>query len=735
MVPKKQPKVANRKRKRMRAQKKKPTKSGTANPRAAGGGGSRRAIASSSLAARRFIRNAEKEQLELENLVPELCQQAQMHDTEKLQQHMIGNDGQAAIQDASLGSELENLVPELCQQAQMHVTERLQQHMIGNDGQAAIQDASLGSEQSISNPCPGSSSSVDCTVDPESMPKMAEDFLKRCFHIEKEKNNPSIHKLQLKIEKLVNTGSCEKHTFGTVKKKKKTNNDKVIMVLGATGSGKTTLINGMINYILGVTWEDKFRFKLIDEQTNRSQAESQTTSVIAYQLPYQEGFQVPYGLTIIDTPGFGDTRGIDQDRLLIEEIRRFFSIPNGIDHIDAVCFVAQSSLARLTYTQKYIFDSILSIFGNDIADNILILVTFADGQKPPLLEAITASQIPCSKDKTGSPVHFKFNNSALFAHNVVDNPLNSEEEEDENFEEMFWKMGTKNLKKFFIALNKLQTKSLWLTKEVLEERRLLEALVEGLQPQIKAGLSKQEEIRQITAVLEQNKDKVKANKDFEYEVPKTVAKQELVTNFITNCQKCHFTCHYPCGIPDDNQKFNCWAMDNQKNCRICPAHCVWSVHFNQKYRWIYEIIVVKGTYKELKENYEKAYGEVLTATQVFLQLKLELSGVELKVLELINELSVCVQRLEEIALRPNPLSTPDYIDLLIESEKEEAKPGYMARIQSLLAVREKAIIISSVANKKPKLNSGEAQMKEVTEVKEKTRYFIWNQVTSWIALS
>lgn len=36
------------------------------------------------------------------------------------------------------------------------------------------------------------------------------------------------------------------------------------MVIGATGSGKTTLVDGMINYITDVSWEDEFRFSMVD---------------------------------------------------------------------------------------------------------------------------------------------------------------------------------------------------------------------------------------------------------------------------------------------------------------------------------------------------------------------------------------------------------------------------------------------------------------------------------------
>ncbi|KAK3565618.1 hypothetical protein QTP86_012948 [Hemibagrus guttatus] len=118
----------------------------------------------------------------------------------------------------------------------------------------------------------------------------------------------------------------------------------------------------------------------------------------------------------------------------------------------------KSALARLTHTQKYIFEAILSIFGKDIANNITIMVNFADGQKPPVLEAIKAADIPCGKKEDGTHLHFKFNNSALFAQNI-------DLDDEENFDEMFWKMGKGSMKRFFTHLEKMETKSLQLTKE------------------------------------------------------------------------------------------------------------------------------------------------------------------------------------------------------------------------------------------------------------------------------
>ena len=143
---------------------------------------------------------------------------------------------------------------------------------------------------------------------------------------------------------------------------------KVLMLVGATGAGKTTLINGFVNYIRRVSCESKYRYKLVNDGETRSQAHSQTQWITAYTFPKQGQLELPYTFTIIDTPGYGDTRGLHRDNEITKQIKEFFNLKGkqGIDHLDGIGFVVKASSNRLSHTQKYIFDTILSIFGKDL---------------------------------------------------------------------------------------------------------------------------------------------------------------------------------------------------------------------------------------------------------------------------------------------------------------------------------------------------------------------------------
>ena len=469
--------------------------------------------------------------------------------------------------------------------------------------------------------------------------------------------------------------------------------EKVLMVVGATGAGKSTLINAIVNYILGVKWTDSYRFRLISEPPSAN-AGSVTKWITAYTIYYQFGGPVPYTLTIVDTPGFGDTSGLERDKEITKQIKEFFSIPlqeGGIDHIDGIGFVSQASLARLTHTQRYVFDSILSTFGKDIGDNIFLMLTFADGNKPPVIEAIKSADIPYRK-------YFKFNNSALYPQP----PGDMEEEEEGDFNELFWTMGQNSLKRFFVCFDEVKPKSLQLTKEVLLERERLEANVNGLQPQITEGLSKMDEMHKEQKILEEHENDIKNNKEFERTI--WVTKQKRVDLkrgvYVTNCLTCNRSCHFPCKIPRDDKKYECAAMDGKGSlkakCTVCPGNCEWDRHVNNPYRFdLYKDKEVV-TLDSLKVKYFAAKQGKAKKEDMIRAIKERLTLVDQLVMENIRQVQRSLHRLDLIALKPNPLSEVEYIDLLIESEKQEAKAGWKERVQYLQAAKKQAQVTAGI---------------------------------------
>ena len=370
---------------------------------------------------------------------------------------------------------------------------------------------------------------------------------------------------------------------------------KVLMLVGATGAGKSTLINGMANYIMGVDWEHEYRFKLISEETAHDQTKSQTKCITAYTFHKDRGSPLPYTLTVIDTPGFGDTGGLERDKQIVKQIRELFSVrgDEGIDQLHGIGFVIPAPMAQLTPTQQYMFDSILSVFGKEVVGNIFLMVTFADGMRPPVLDAIAVADVPFKS-------HFKFNNSALFANNQTIDEFNG----------MFWKMGKNSFEDFFNKFTIAKPTSLQLLREVLQEREQLEVKIQGLRPLIRAGLAKFDELQQERRLLKDNEDDIIARGDFMYQVQVVkCCKIDLPTGrYTTNCLKCTFTCHENCARINDEDKFNCSVMDNSGSqdatCSVCPGRCSWKDHVCNPYKFEIYLSQKTQTSEELQAKYD-----------------------------------------------------------------------------------------------------------------------------------
>ncbi|XP_052215660.1 uncharacterized protein LOC127834096 isoform X6 [Dreissena polymorpha] len=281
--------------------------------------------------------------------------------------------------------------------------------------------------------------------------------------------------------------------------------EKTILLIGETETGKSTLLDGMANFILGVNWNDEFRFSIANLEDKKRhkfvyQAVSQTEWITCYTIHPQDGGRIPYTINIIDTPGFGDTRGPQRDEEIVEQIIELFTVdpPKGVSIIDSVCFCVKAQDVRLTPRQSNIFQWIMSMLGKDIKANICSMITFADGLDPPVKNALQMSYLPFGK-------LFSFNNSALFAKNTKsDSP---------SLSPIFWDMSLQSFRIFFKHLETLPSTSLKLTSDVLKERHELEAIGKNLQPRLDVGLMTINSLNAQIKSFKENTSIIAANKE------------------------------------------------------------------------------------------------------------------------------------------------------------------------------------------------------------------------------
>ena len=120
----------------------------------------------------------------------------------------------------------------------------------------------------------------------------------------------------------------------------------IIMFLGDNGAGKTTAINALFNIIKGITIEDYYRFVLIkEEENNRNYRVYSTKGINLYYI--KDYYNKP--IIIIDTQGYGDTRGIRYDETIYKCLNFVFS--NFLNHINLICYCQKA----YTYTIGFFF--------------------------------------------------------------------------------------------------------------------------------------------------------------------------------------------------------------------------------------------------------------------------------------------------------------------------------------------------------------------------------------------
>jgi len=137
-----------------------------------------------------------------------------------------------------------------------------------------------------------------------------------------------------------------------------------------------------------------------------------------------------------------------------------------------------------------------------------------------------------------------------------------------------------------------------------------------------------------------------------------------------------------------------WKEAGERSvCQVCPRGCEWQKHFNDNFRIEDFEEHEERTLDDLLKRYETVRSDENAVKTTVYKIQQNVGNLKRKVFEKICEAQQILARLDEISLKPNPLTELDYIDLLIQSEEQECKPGYMKRMKHLQEARHNAELL------------------------------------------
>ena len=278
---------------------------------------------------------------------------------------------------------------------------------------------------------------------------------------------------------------------------------------------------------------------------------------------------------------------------------------------------------------------------------------------------------------------FKFNNVCFYSNY----PEEDDDEYEEMFQKLFWKMGEKSFEKLLVHLDQAVTKSLSLSRDVLDERRKLETITESVHKEIRFVLYTLLKLKVEKRIIERFKSGPdSSNKTITFETLEMIMNTKPTSpgQYTTNCVNCNMTCHETCPFPDNKEK--CIVMKDGY-CEICPEKCHYKHHTHQPYVYVMEAHKVTRTYEDLTQKYGNA-GDRWLSYKHLIKCQNEIKATQARIELLVSRARDCITRLNEIALKPSSWSRSEYLEMFIAAEKSEGNLGWEDRVRLLETIRD-----------------------------------------------
>jgi len=417
----------------------------------------------------------------------------------------------------------------------------------------------------------------------------------------------------------------------------------VVVLIGRSGHGKSTLINMIPNLLMDRKYEDERLIAVpqikdiytvdgtgidkvllkcnipafLNKKSGdgvKKQNQSQTDECEYYAFITDD-----YRLVLLDTPGMIDTAGPIKDK---ENTQKILNAIGSMGEIHGIAIVHKADDMRVDDSTWYMLGEIQSMLSKDIKDNVYLVLTHHTGQVVPTATINVFNSAGIVPKKV-----FTFDNDCFTPKDVMDR-YHKDKTSADYFARKFSRAWDRNKTTFNTMLQefkKIIPKETTDFKLIATQRSVLfevgfkvgDILREMNATQINLT-ELREELETLRKVAEQNKnynyiDQVKFAKMINENPPKLVTKEVptctksiVVKNLIkwvevpmpegqkcTTCFTCKYSCHENCQIQfqdvDGGMDFmQCTAFCYNMTCLQCTHHYEYHGHRKYKYKRIVE---------------------------------------------------------------------------------------------------------------------------------------------------
>ncbi|CAG8615968.1 4350_t:CDS:1 [Ambispora gerdemannii] len=471
-----------------------------------------------------------------------------------------------------------------------------------------------------------------------------------------------------------------------------------ILLLGETGVGKSTFINAFANYLKYDSLEDAKKSEtvaLISSKFNITDKNYETKEIKIGEEDENEKFDVVGAsatqecksyvfhqsgnhrnitIRLIDTPGIGDTRGLDQDKKNFENILRYISYHN---HLNGICVLLKPNESRTSVLFRFCIQELLSHLHKSAKDNIVFCFTNARGTLyrpgdtlPSLKKHLRDIQeqfgveIEAVRDTMYCFDSESFKFLAALKQNVA-----FTEDEEKSFSES-WKTSVKESERLVeylvtrphhsikdtLTLNNSREIVLLLSKPLAEIGQLIEINIKMIE-------DKQTEIENSNKTMEQLEGKLY--------IPQVDLEPIALSHPSTICNECKTHCHPHCFLPFATQnsigsKFLllCSAINYfSGTCKICECHRSKHAYVNYENKQVIKD-VLDPKIEQISKNQNEQERKI-TILKIYEARSKQLE----KEKETIEEINLkFAQFLRQNAITPFNDAYADYLDLFIREE-------------------------------------------------------------------